>query len=129
MNRMIFPNLPVTDLPATVAFWKGLGFDFNADFSNDDAACLVVNDQAFVMLLRADYFHSFHATTPHTGTEVMLGVSAASREEVDELVTRAVAGGAELLGEPKGDGPMYGGAFRDLDGHVWEVLWMDTGAG
>jgi predicted lactoylglutathione lyase len=125
MGRMIFPNLPVKDLPATVEFWKHLGFDFNPDFSNDDAACLVISDQASVMLLREPFFHGFHHTTPHTGTETLIALSANSREEVDDLCARAEdAGGVRddyRLDEP----PMYAASFRDLDGHIWEVLWMD----
>lgn len=125
MGRMIFPNLPVKDLPASVAFWSSLGFDFNEQFSNDDAACMVVNEQASVMLLQQDFFHGFHQTEPHTGTETMICLSAESRADVDALCerTRAV-GGTDV--EVRADAPgMYGGSFRDLDGHIWELLWME----
>jgi predicted lactoylglutathione lyase len=125
MGRMIFPNLPVRDLPATVEFWTRLGFEFNPEFSHDDAACLVISEQASVMLLREAFFHGFHQTRPHTGTETLIALSAHSRDEVDELCARAeAAGGARdvfKVDEP----PMYGGSFRDPDGHIWEVLWMD----
>ena len=90
MGRMIFPNLPVKDLPATVDFWSRLGFEFNPQFSNDDAACLVVNEQASVMLLQQDFFHGFHRTEPHTGTETLICLSAESREDVDALCERAL---------------------------------------
>jgi len=128
VGRMIFPNLPVKDLPAAVTFWSRLGFEFNQQFSNDDAACLVVNEQASVMLLQQDFFHGFHHTEPHTGTETLICLSADSREDVDALCERArVAGGTDV--EVRADAPgMYGGSFRDLDGHIWELLWMDLPA-
>jgi len=125
MGRMIFPNLPVKDLPATVSFWTGLGFEFNQQFSNDDAACMVINEQASVMLLQQDFFHGFHDTEPHTGTESMICLSAESREDVDDLCARAAAAGATGAAARVDEPPMYGGSFHDLDGHIWEVLWMD----
>jgi predicted lactoylglutathione lyase len=128
MGRMIFPNLPVKDLPAATAFWRGLGFEFNEQFSSDDAACLVINEQASVMLLQQDFFHGFHSTEPHTGTEILIGLSAESRHDVDELCGRAAEAGASHV-EVRSDAPgMYGGSFRDLDGHIWEVLWMELDA-
>lgn len=126
MGRMIFPNLPVKDLPASVEFWTRLGFEFNPRFSNDDAACLVISEQASVMLLREEFFHGFHQTQPHTGTETLIALSANSREEVDELCARAAAAGGGRDGYKVDDPPMYGGSFRDPDGHIWEVLWMDV---
>lgn len=128
MGRMIFPNLPVQDIPAAVTFWTELGFEFNQQFSSDEAACLVINEQASVMLLHGDYFHSFHTTTPHTGTETLICLSAESRDDVEQTCARARAAGATQV-ETRQDGPgMYGGSFRDLDGHLWEVLWMDLAA-
>ncbi|MDN5896430.1 MAG: VOC family protein [Nocardioides sp.] len=126
MSRMIFPNLPVQDLASSVEFWSALGFEFNQEFGSSECACLVINDQASVMLLAADFFHGFHKTTPHTGTEILLCLSAESREEVDELCERAAAAGATDAEERVDQGPMYGGSFRDIDGHIWEVLWMST---
>lgn len=128
MGRMIFPNLPVKDLPASVAFWTALGFEFNEQFSNDDAACLVINEQASVMLLQQDFFHRFHQTEPHTGTETLICLSAESRDEVDQLCAAAFAAGATDAGGFVDEPPMYGGSFRDLDGHIWEILWMDIPA-
>ena len=125
MARMIFPNLPVKDVAASRAFWTDLGFEFNDAFCTADAACLVINDQASVMLLREEFFHGMHATRPHTGTEMAICLTATDRRDVDELCGRAVMAGAEVAGtvdEP----PMYGGSFRDLDGHLWEVLCMET---
>jgi predicted lactoylglutathione lyase len=125
MGRMIIPNLPVKDLPAAVAFWTGLGFEFNEQFSSDDAACMVINEQASVMLLQQDFFHAFHGTEPHTGTETMICLVVGSRADVDDLCAKAVAGGATEVGPKVDEHPMYGGSFRDLDGHIWETLWMD----
>ena len=126
MGRMIFPNLPVKDVSRTIDFWTSLGFEFNRDFSSADAACLVVNDQASVMLLQEKFFHGFHDTTPHTGTETLLCLGVESREEVDRLCEAAAAAGATDADQRVDQGPMYGGSFRDLDGHIWEALWMAT---
>jgi len=128
MSRMIFPNLPVEDLQATREFWGSLGFTFNDDFSDDNAACLVLNDLCSVMLLRSGFFHEFHKTQKHTGTEVLIAIGAESREEVDDLCSKAASAGATDVEKPEEQGPMYGGAFRDLDGHLWEVFWMDPSA-
>jgi len=125
MARMIFPNLPVKDVAAARSFWTDLGFEFNDAFCSEDAACLVINDQASVMLLREGFFHGFHDTRPHTGTETTICLTATSRQDVDELCARAGAAGAAVTGTVD-DPPIYGGSFRDLDGHIWEVLWMET---
>ncbi|MDT0203041.1 VOC family protein [Nocardioides sp. AE5] len=121
---MIFPNLPVKDVERAKEFWTQLGFGFNEEFSSPDAACLVINDSASVMLLAEKFFHSFHDTTPHTGTEVMLALGVGSREEVDRLCEAAVAAGGTADQTRTEDGPMYGGWFLDPDGHIWEPLWM-----
>jgi len=125
MARMIFPNLPVKDVAAARSFWTDLGFEFNDAFCSEDAACLVINDQASVMLLREGFFHGFHDTRPHTGTETTICLTATSRQDVDELCARAGAAGAAVTGTVD-DPPIYGGSFRDLDGHIWEVLWTET---
>lgn len=129
MSRMIFPNLAVADVQAARAFWQALGFGFNDNFSDENAACLVVNELASVMLLHTDFFHQFHKTSTHTGTEVLIAIGAESREEVDELCRRAAASGATDVEQPAEQGPMYGGAFRDLDGHIWEVFCMEMPPG
>ena len=90
MARMIFPNLPVKDVAASRAFWTRLGFTFNEEFCSGDVACLVINDMASVMLLREDFFHGFHDTRSHTGTETTICLTAHGREDVDRLV---LAGG------------------------------------
>lgn len=128
MSRMIFPNLPVTDVQAAREFWGALGFEFNDNFSDENAACLVLNELCSVMLLRNDFFHQFHKTQAHSGTEVLMAIGAESRAEVDELCAKAAAAGATDVEEPQEQGPMYGGAFRDLDGHIWETFWMEMPA-
>jgi predicted lactoylglutathione lyase len=126
--RMIFVNLPVKDLGASQAFFTELGFAFNADFSDGQAACMVVDQNIFVMLLVAQRFADFvtgEISDASTATEVITGLSADSREQVDELVARAIAAGGKPWKPSVEDGPMYGGSFQDLDGHVWELVHMD----
>lgn len=130
-TRGLFLNLPVKDLERAKAFFGGLGFSFNPQFTDDKAACMVLNDNAFVMLLVEDYFRTFtKLPTPDTRktTAGTYAVSCASREEVDEMVNKAAAtGGARAL-DFKDHGFMYAGSFYDPDGHQWEVLWMDPKA-
>lgn len=126
MPRTLFTNLPVSDVEATRAFWTALGLTFAEDYCSDEALSLVVNDLATVMLLQEKYFHSFHDTQPALGTETLLCLGVDSREEVDTLCRRAREQGADVTA-PAENGPMYGGSFRDLDGHVWEVMHMAMG--
>jgi len=129
MSRMIFVNLPVQDLDKSVAFFTELGFDFNAAFTDENATCMVVSDKAFVMLLVQPFFSTFttkQVADAGTHTGVILGVSAHSRQEVDALVDRALELGGRVSKEPSDEGYMYGRSFYDLDGHAWEVIWMDT---
>jgi predicted lactoylglutathione lyase len=129
--RKIFVNLPVRDLKASMDFFTKLGFEFNPQFTDDKAACMIVSDEAFVMLLHEAFFKTF--TTREIGdttrqTEVVLALSAASRAEVDEMVRHAMdAGGAHAM-DAQDHGFMYGWSFYDLDGHHWEVMWMDPNA-
>lgn len=128
MPRMIFVNLPVNDLAASRGFFRALGFDFNEEFSDDRAACVVLADNIFVMLLREDFFATFvnGEIADASSTEVINCLSASTRDEVDELVRRAVEAGGKPWKDTFSEGPMYGGSFQDLDGHVWEVMYMDT---
>lgn len=128
MPRLIFVNLPVQDLTKSVAFFTSLGFDFNEQFSDDKAACMVVSEQACVMLLTTPFFSTFttrEVADAGATTEAILAVSAQSREEVDVLVDQALALGGGAGKEPSDEGYMYGRSFFDLDGHAWEVMWMD----
>jgi len=131
MSRMMFVNLPVQDLAKSVDFFGSLGFAFNEQFSDDKATCMVVSEQACVMLLVTPFFATFTTKAvaeTTTGTEVILAVSAHSREEVDTLVDKALELGGGVAKEPSDEGYMYGRSFYDLDGHAWEVMWMDASA-
>jgi predicted lactoylglutathione lyase len=134
MSKMIFVNLPVRDLPRSMSFFKALGYTFDPQFTDDTAACMVIDDQhIFAMLLTHPKFEQFlpQATAiadANTTTEVLVCLSCESRAEVDELVRKAVAAGGTTFRDPQDHGFMYGHAFRDLDGHVWELVWMDPGA-
>jgi uncharacterized protein len=126
--RMIFVNLPVKDLDKSVAYFTELGFTFNPQFTDDNATAMVVSDQAIVMLLVEPFFRTFTGrdtadTARHT--EAIVGLSAESRSEVDELCDRAIELGGSPAGVPQDHGFMYGRSFHDLDGHLWEFIWMD----
>src|SRR5215831_9173157 len=131
MATKIFVNLPVSDLKKSMAFFTSLGFTFNAQFTDDTAACMVVSDNIFVMLLTKPKFKSF---TPKLicdatkSTEVLVCLSSESRQEVDELVRKAVAAGGKTHQEPQDHGFMYGHGFQDLDGHIWELAYMEPSA-
>ena len=131
MNRMVFVNLPVADVERSRAYFAGLGLAFDERFSDGKALCMVLGDHAFAMLLQRDFFAGF---TPRpvadatVATEVLVGLSADDREDVDRLLAAALAAGGQEVREPVDHGSMYGRAFSDLDGHVWEVLWMDPAA-
>ena len=125
--RMIFVNLPVENLPASRAFFTALGFEFNKDFSDASCACMVVDRNVFVMLLARQQFGRLvtgRIADAAAVTEVITCLSAESREQVDDTVARAIAAGGKPWQPPVEDGPMYGGSFQDLDGHVWELVHM-----
>ncbi|MDP1771901.1 MAG: VOC family protein [Methylobacter sp.] len=131
MSRQIFVNLPVKNLNQSMAFFTKLGYAFNPQFTNETAACMIVSDDIFVMLLTEAMFQTF---TPKTicdttkSTEVLVGLSSESREHVDEVVRKAVAAGGTIYNEPQDHGFMYGHSFQDLDGHIWEFFYMEPGA-
>jgi len=130
--RMIFVNLPVADLHTSTAFYTALGFNKNPDFSDNTASCMVVSEQIYVMLLTHDKFRMFingDISDARKTKEVLNCLSASSRDEVDGFKAKALAaGGAEW--KPNMEmGPMYGCSFQDLDGHVWEVMYMDMSGG
>lgn len=131
MHKQIFVNLPVKDIDRTRAFFGSLGFSFNPQFSDDKALCMVISEHIYVMLLQESYFQTF-TTKPvadaKTGTEVLTCLSCDSREEVDALVAKALAAGGRAPSEHKDYGFMYQHGFEDLDGHVWELMYMDPNA-
>jgi len=128
---MTFVNLPVKDLARSKEFFTGLGFGFNEQFGDENTACLVISDLAFVMLHVEPTFAQFTqqqvADTSKT-REVLIGLSANSREEVDTLVEKAVGGGGQALGDADDQGFMYMRAFLDPDGHQWSSIYMDLSA-
>ena len=130
-NRKIFVNLPVRDLKRSMAFFGKLGFEFNLQFTDESAACMIVSEEAFVMLLTEPRFRDF---TPHelcdtrTHTEALVSVSCESRAEVDRMVSTAIDAGGEHAMPVLDMGFMYGWSFYDLDGHHWEVVHIDMSA-
>ena len=131
MSRKLFLNLPVRDLKRSVAFFTGLGFEFDPKFTDDSATCMIVSDQAFVMLLVEPRFADFttkQVVDASTSTEAILAVSADSREAVDAFADAALDAGGTLANEPMDHGFMYGRSFNDPDGHLWEVMWMSQEA-
>jgi len=129
--RKIFVNLAVRDLEKSKAFFSALGFSFNPKFTDANAACMIVGDEAFVMLLNQSFFKSFtkrDVCDTSRYTEGLLAFSCPSRTEVDELVKKAIAAGGQHAMEPQDHGFMYGWSFYDLDGHHWEPFWMDPKA-
>jgi predicted lactoylglutathione lyase len=129
MATQIFVNLPVQSLRRSVDFFKALGFDFDPQFSDDKGTCMIVAENIFVMLLARDFFQSFtpkDVADASKTTEVLIAISRESREAVDELVAKAVAAGATAPRKAEDHGFMYQHGFHDLDGHVWELLSMDS---
>ncbi|MEV5985113.1 VOC family protein [Streptomyces sp. NPDC052051] len=130
-QQMIFVNLPVADVEASKKFFTELGYSLNPQFSTDDCACVAISDTIVAMLLGKQRYAEFTTKEIVDATktsEVLLCLSAESRAKVDELVDRALAAGATAAREPMDHGHMYGRAFDDLDGHTWEVMWMDPAA-
>jgi predicted lactoylglutathione lyase len=130
-SRQIYVNLAVADLERSVDFFTKLGFEFNPQFTDDNATCMIISDDAFVMLLVRERFQDFTKKTisdSSTHTEAILALSAKSREEVDELVNTALDAGGGPANDPMDMGSMYGWSFQDPDGHLWEVVWMDPAA-
>ena len=130
-DRLVFVNLPVADVAASRAFFAHLGFSFDERFCDARTACLQLSDAAYVMLLEQPRFADFTAkplADPATTTSVLLGVSAADRDAVDQLADAALELGATPAKEPIDGGVMYGRSFFDLDGHHWEVMWMSAEA-
>ena len=131
MPRQLFVNLCVRDLARSRAFWEGLGFTFEPRFTSDQAACMIVSPDAFVMLLEEPFFRTFthrDLADPHRQTEGLFALSCRSRAEVDELVRSAFAIGGAYAMDPVDHGSMYGWSFYDPDGHHWEVVWVDPEA-
>ena len=131
MGTKIFVNLPVKNLDNSAEFFTRLGFKFNAQFTDQTATCMIVADDIFVMLLTEAKFKTFtpkEICDAKKGTEVLVCLSCESRPKVDELVRKAVAAGGTTYNEPQDHGFMYGHGFQDLDGHIWELIYMEPSA-
>ena len=128
---LTFVNLPVKDVAKTIDFFTTLGFSFNEQFSDENTSCMVFSYQAYAMLHAEPRFKAFaqqDVTDTSQSREVIIGLSADSKEQVDDLVDKAVGAGGQALGDAVDDGFMYMRAFRDLDGHQWSFIYMDMSA-
>ncbi|MEO8154408.1 MAG: VOC family protein [Rhizobacter sp.] len=131
MTTKIFVNMPVKDLPRSRAFFESMGYHFNPQFSNDQAASLVISDTIYAMLLTEPFFKGFTtrsiADTKET-VEMLVCLTCESRAQVDDLMAKAVAAGGTVPSPPQVNDFMYGHGFADLDGHHWELVYMDPNA-
>ena len=131
MTTQIFVNLPVKDLNRTVEFFKRLGFTFNPQFTDENATCMIINDNIFVMLLVEKFFKTFtkkEICDTTKDTEVIIALSTESREKVDEMMQHVFEAGGKESREPQDHGWMYGRSFQDINGHLWEIIYMDEKA-
>ena len=131
MHKQIYVNLAVADLPKSKAFFERLGLTFEPNFTNDQAACLVIGENIYAMLLVKEFFMTFTSkplADPAQSTEALICLSCESRAEVDALVAKAVAAGGKAPRAPQDHGFMYGHGFEDPDGHIWELMFMDPNA-
>lgn len=132
MATQIFVNLPVKDLQRSMDFFTHLGYSFNKQFTDEKAACLVISDTIYAMLLTEPFFKGFipgkEISDTATAKEVLIALSADSKEAVNALADNAIAAGGKQFREPEDHDFMYSRSFEDLDGHVWEVVWMDPAA-
>jgi predicted lactoylglutathione lyase len=130
-SRKLFVNIPVNDLQRSIEFFEALGFTFNAQFTDATATCMLVGEDAYFMLLTREKFASF-ARRPSSDSErltsAIFAFSVDNREQVDALVNKAIEAGGSHVSEPRDHGFMYEWSFYDLDGHHWEVFWMDPNA-
>jgi predicted lactoylglutathione lyase len=128
MNTKVFVNLPVKDLKRSMDFFSNLGFSFDPKFTDEKAACMELNSDGYVMLLSEPFFKQFinkDIADATKSTEVLVAISADSKEKVNERVDKAISMGATETGQVQDMGNMYSRSFSDLDGHIWENLWMN----
>lgn len=131
MATQIFVNLPVKDLNKAVAFFTRLGFTFNPQFTDENATCMIVGKDIFVMLLVEKFFKTFTSKEicdTAKDAEAIIALSAESREKVDEMMSKAIEAGGKEPRKPQDHGWMYGRSFQDIDGHLWEIFYMDESA-
>jgi uncharacterized protein len=131
MARQIFVNLPVKDLNKSIEFFTKLGLTFNPQFTDENATCMIIGENIFAMLLVEKYFKTFtpkEICDTSNSAEVLVALSFENRAEVDEIVAKAIAAGGTTYNNPKDHGFMYQHGFQDLDGHIWEIFFMDESA-
>ena len=131
MASKIFLNLAVKDLKKSIDFFTELGFSFNPKFTDDYATCMIIAENIFAMLVTEQRFKEFtgkEICNAHKNTEVLIAIDVDNREKVDEMVKNAVGAGGTIYMEPIDHGWMYGHSFADLDGHQWEIMYMDENA-
>ena len=131
MTTKIFVNLPVKDLNKTIEFFTKLGFKFNPQFTDENATCMIVGEDIFVMLLIENLFKTFtkkQISDTSKNTEVIVALSVEGREKVDQMINKAIESGGRESRESQDHGWMYGRSFEDIDGHLWEVIYMDENA-
>ena len=128
MTKQIFINLPVKNLKKSMTFFSNLGFTFNMQFTDDKAACLVIGENIYAMLLLEKFFKTFtnkEICNAKKNTEVLIAIDVENKNAVDEMIRKAVEAGGSTYRNPQDHGWMYGHSFADLDGHQWEVLFID----
>ena len=131
MVTKIFINLPVKDLNNTIDFFTKLGFKFNPQFTDENATCMIVSEDIFVMLLVEKFFKTFtkkEICDTSKDTEVIVALSVESREKVDQMINKAQESGGKETREPQDHGWMYGRSFEDINKHLWEIIYMDESA-
>jgi uncharacterized protein len=131
MTRQIFVNLPVKDLNKSIEFFTQLGFTFNSQFTDENATCMIIGEHIFAMLLVEKFFKTFitkEICDTTKSAEVLVALSFDSRAEVDAIVAKAIAAGGTTYKEPSDMGFMYQHGFQDLDGHIWEIFFMEPSA-
>jgi uncharacterized protein len=129
MATKIFINLPVKNLDKSMEFFTQLGYSFNPQFTDEKAACMVISDNIFAMMLTENYFQTFtkkEISNAKKSTEVLIALDTNSKDEVKQLVNKAAALGGHIYAEPQDHGWMYQHSFADLDGHQWEIVYMDA---
>ena len=128
MATQIFVNLPVKDLNKSMAFFKSIGYSFNPQFTDETAACLVISNEIYAMLLTHEKFKEFttkEIVDATKSTEVLIALSTESKAEVNTMLDKVIKAGGKEFRQPMDYGFMFSRSFEDLDGHVWEILWMD----
>jgi predicted lactoylglutathione lyase len=131
MANQIFVNLPVKDLKKSIDFFTSLGYTFNPQFTDEKATCMIIGDNIFAMLLVETYFKTFtpkEIVDAKKNTEAIIALSTDSKEKVNDMVAKAVKAGGSTYNDPKDHGFMYQHGYQDLDGHIWEIFWMDPAA-